>query len=254
MKPKLKSRHFAAFIGFGLLFSATHCLGQAANATDAQGRKQGLWEKKDAEGHKIFTGTFRDGAAQGRFIYYYEDGATKAILDFGEDGKSARAVNFHPNGKKMAEGSYVATRKDGLWKYFTEDEKLASTENYDHGVPEGEWRKYYDTGKLLESCTYHKGVKEGEDKQFFSDGALKAQFSFVGGQYEGPARFNHSNGNPMLEGVFHQDFKEGLWKAFKPDGTAESEITYHKGEVVHEVYFDKQREKELNGELPAIEE
>jgi antitoxin component YwqK of YwqJK toxin-antitoxin module len=242
------------FVLAGCFTLSTGIITQAQNVTDSKGLKQGAWKKSDAAGNLIYEGQFKDNIPQGTFLYYYEDGKVRSQLAYSADGKSASAVNFHPNGKKMAEGTYLETKKDGLWKYYNDLETLSSEETYTKGIPTGVWKTYFDDGKLLEECPYSKGKKDGECRQYFQDGSIKSVVNFKDGKYDGSARYFYPNGKPILEGQFVNDLREGLWTAYKDNGEKESEITYFEGSVSEEKYYDKAREEELNNEVKAIPE
>jgi antitoxin component YwqK of YwqJK toxin-antitoxin module len=238
----------------GLLISISSSALEAQNITDSKGQKQGEWRKLDAKGKVIYEGRFKDNIPQGVFIYFYEDGKIRSKLTYSEDGKTASAVNFYPNQKKMAEGRYVETKKDGQWNYYNDLEIISSTELYQKGIAVGTWKTYYDDGKLLEECPYQNGLKEGLCKQYFSDGKIKSEVNFAKGKYEGTARYYYPNGKPMLEGQLQNDLKEGVWTAYKENGDKESEIQYNEGEVVNEIYYDKAREEELKNDVKEIPE
>jgi len=235
-----------------LVLGSTFLLSQ--NVTDTKGFKQGEWRKLDAMGKVIYEGRFKDNVPQGVFKYYYDDGKIRSELTYSADGKSAAAVNFHPNGKKMAVGQYTETKKDGHWKYYNDLETLSAEEFYQKGIRTGIWKTYYDDGKLLEECPYSYGFKQGLCKQYFSDGSVKSELNFDKDKYEGAAKHYYPNGKPMLTGQLHNDLKEGVWTAFKDNGEKESEIEYSAGEAINEIYYDKAREAELKNEVIAIPE
>ena len=95
------SRYF--LIVYCILFSV---LTNAQTQTDASGKKQGYWRKKDDKSNKlIYEGLFKDNKPQGIFKYYYPHDTIKAIMNFKQDGKIAYSTMFHPSGKKMAYGN-----------------------------------------------------------------------------------------------------------------------------------------------------
>lgn len=238
----------------GLLFLISLSSLSAQNVTDAKGKKQGAWRKLDASGKVVYEGRFKDNIPQGVFTYYYDDGKVRSELTHSPDGKSAASVSFHPNGKKMAEGLYVGTKKDGLWKYYNDLEIPSAEEFYQKCIPAGVWKTYYDDGKLLEECPYQNGLKEGVCKQYFTDGSKKSEVHFEKGKCEGSATFYYPNGNPIQAGQLHNDLKEGVWATYKENGEKESEIEYISGQVANEKYYDKAREEELKNEVKAIPE
>jgi len=238
----------------GILFFTNSVFVQGQNITDSKGMKQGAWRKLDAAGKVIYEGQFKDNIPQGVFRYYYEDGKVRSELSYSPDGKTANAVNYHPNSKKMAEGVYAETKKDGLWKYYNERENISAEEYYTKGMPVGFWKTYYDNGNLLEECPYKNGKKDGLSKQYFSDGSVKSEVNFKNGKYEGSARYLFPDGKPLLVGQFKDDLKHGLWIAYKANGEKESEITYFEGVISEEIYYDKTREAELKNEVKEIPE
>ena len=238
--------------GLVLLLSSSCLLAQ--NLVDAKGLKQGEWSKTDSKGNLVYQGRFKDNIPQGVFKYFYEDGKVRSELTYSADGKSARAINFYASGKKMAEGVYVETKKDSLWKYYNDLEILSAEETYLKGVPHGIWKTYYDDGKLLEERPYKNGVTEGVCRQFFMDGKLKSEVYFVNGKNEGFARFYFTDGKPMVLGQFKNDMKTGLWISYKENGGKVSEIVYVDGIISKEVYYDKAREQELKNDVKEIPE
>ena len=245
---------FKSFLLFNILLLTTPALLFAQNVTDAKGLKQGEWQKKDAEGRLLYEGSFKDNVPQGVFKYYYETGKVRSQLTYAQDGKSATAINFHPNGKKMAEGMYVNTKKDGHWKYFNDLETPSADEYYDKGTSVGVWKTYYDDGKLLEECPYQNGLKHGVIKQYFTDGVIKSEVNFRNGKYEGKSTYYFHSGKPLLIGTLHDDMKEGLWITYKETGEKESEIEYTNGQIVNEKYYDKAKEEELKNDVKEIQE
>jgi antitoxin component YwqK of YwqJK toxin-antitoxin module len=243
---------FPVLLTFFLLVAWFSVMSQ--NTTDAKGRKQGNWSKSDENGNLIYNGTFKDNIPQGTFTYYYPNGKVRSILEYSTNGKSAKAVNYHPNGKKMAEGLYVETKKDGMWKYFNDLEIISAEENYKTGVPEGVWKTYYDQGQLLEEVSYLAGKKEGKSTQYFMEGKPKAESNYHNNLLNGSIVYWSLDGKELLTGTYHNDLKDGLWTIFKPDGTKECETLYSEGTVMNETYFDKKREAELNSDVPAIPE
>lgn len=226
----------------------------AANATDSKGMKQGAWQKLGANGKMVYEGQFKDNIPQGVFNYYYEDGKLRTVLTYSLDGKKAVSVSYHPNGKKMAEGDYFETKKDGIWKYYSDLETLASEEFYQNGVAGGTWKLFYESGGILEECPYKNGAKDGRFRQFFTDGEVKSEIIFVKGKYEGKAIFYFPGGKPLMTGRFLDDLKEGLWTTYKESGDKESEIEYAAGVIIKEKYYDKAREAELKNDVTPIPE
>jgi antitoxin component YwqK of YwqJK toxin-antitoxin module len=241
------------FLSCLVILLTSSCL-LAQNLVDAKGLKQGEWRKTDSKGNLVYQGRFKDNVPQGVFKYYYEDGKVRSELTYSVDGKTANATNFYHSGKKMAEGNYFETKKDGLWKYYNDLEILSAEESYLKGLPIGLWKTYYDDGKLLEECPYKNGFKDGVCKQFFMDGRLKSEVNFINGKNDGFARFYFTDGKPMVLGQFKNDLKTGLWVTFKENGEKVSDTEYVGGIVSKEIFYDKAREQELKNDVKEIPE
>jgi len=99
-----------------------------AQTTDANGKKQGYWKKKDETGnHLLYEGEFKDNKPVGRFKYYYPNDSVRAIMNFKQEGKVAYAKLFHSTGKRMGEGKYIQEIKDSVWTYYDESGTLLSS-------------------------------------------------------------------------------------------------------------------------------
>jgi antitoxin component YwqK of YwqJK toxin-antitoxin module len=50
---------------------------------------------------------------------YFEDGTIKAIMKFDATGVKAYAQLFYQAGPLGAEGIYINSQKDSVWKYYS---------------------------------------------------------------------------------------------------------------------------------------
>jgi len=201
------------------------------NMTDASGKKQGPWVKKYENGTILYQGTFRNDKPVGEFKRFYEDGTVKAVMNYDDAGETATAVFYHSDGKKAAEGKYVAQKKEGIWKYYsasTEGYKI-SEESYSCDRREGISRKFYQTGDTAEVLPYHNGLKEGEWIQYYTDGKICLKAAYKNGMLEGAFMLYFPDGTPQYEGTYLNDKRNGRWKAYNEDGTVRSEIEYVNG-------------------------
>ena len=54
----------------------------------------------------------------------------------------------------------IIGKKEGEWKYYHENGKLAAIENYKNGKAEGEWKFYHENGKLEQIGNAKNGKPE----------------------------------------------------------------------------------------------
>ena len=128
---KIKSTVLIVF-AFALfqLLPECNCFAQGLNKTDAQGRKQGAWQKTDAEGKLKYKGQFKDNIPYGKFEYYYPSGKTRAISEFSQNGKVTRTEVYYEGGLLNAKGKYVSEKRDSIWKFYNDSGQLLRSENY----------------------------------------------------------------------------------------------------------------------------
>jgi antitoxin component YwqK of YwqJK toxin-antitoxin module len=166
-----------------------------AQTTDASGKKQGYWKKKDETGnHLLYEGEFKDNKPVGRFKYYYPNDSLRAIMHFQKEGKVAYAQLFHLTGKKMGEGKYVQEIKDSIWIYFDESGILISKDNYVMGKRNGIVKQYLDGKNLRSQTTYVNGELEGKASYFYPNGIEVATGYYKNSLKTGPWIFKEENG------------------------------------------------------------
>jgi antitoxin component YwqK of YwqJK toxin-antitoxin module len=214
----------------------------AENKVDAQGKKDGTWRKLDSLGRVQYEGQFRHGIPYGEFRYFYPEGKTRTISQISEDGNTSRTINFHPNGMKMAEGTYIKKEKEGEWTYYDENGIMISKESYAGGKKNGTASTFYNDGKLCEEKHFLAGVQVGQWKQFFTDGTLKTNAEYVAGKIEGLATFYFPDGNVMVSGKYVHNLKDGVWTFMSETGKKQKEDIYKMGYLVNTINYELQPE------------
>jgi antitoxin component YwqK of YwqJK toxin-antitoxin module len=217
----------------------------AENKLDDRGAKDGPWRKLDSTGKVQYEGQFRHGVPFGEFRYFYPTGKIRIISQVTDEGNTAKTINFHPNGMKMAEGTYINKRKEGEWTYNDENGILVSREFYAEGKKSGLASTYYSDGKLFEEKHYEHGLEVGSWKQFFTDGALKIDAVYEAGKIEGMATFYFPDGKVMARGNYVHNLKHGVWTFMSEDGKKEKEDIYEMGRLVKTVNYDPKPDDEL---------
>lgn len=180
--------------------------------TDANGKKQGYWRKKDNKSNKlIYEGLFKDSKPQGTFKYYYPNDSIKAIMKFKQDGQISYSTLFHMNGKKMAAGKYISENKDSVWNYFDEKGLLISTETYLNGLKNGKESVYFSDGIVSEERNYKSGKLNGPYKLYFDKALVKNEGTYEEGQLDGKNVFYFPNGITAATGYYNKGLKTGPW-------------------------------------------
>ncbi len=219
------------FLSFALLtpvFAQT----RAENKTDAQGRKQGYWEKVDPKTGKIvYKGTFKDNKPQGLFTYYYpETDSVHSKTDFRQDGKIAYVQLFHlVSGKIQAKGKYVNEEKDSTWNFYDERGNIISTEGYKAGKKDGPSKIFFPEGKVSEEKVYKNGKLNGPFKMYYDEKLVKAEGAYVNDNYDGLCAWYYPNGILASKGLYDKGTKKGFWIFKEKDGKVKSKEVWVDG-------------------------
>lgn len=221
-----------------IVFSFTIAFSQT---TDAQGRKQGYWKKKDEKTEKlIYEGLFKDNKPQGVFKYYYPFDTVKAIIDFKQDGKFAYAKLFHPTGKIMAKGKYLGESvKDSVWLYYDDLGVMMSKENFVNGKKEGKALVYFPDGKIAEESAYKNDVKNGPFKQYFDGTRVKHETTYLNGQMEGKCSYYFPNGTTAATGYYKNGLRNGPWIYRESDGKIKEKELWENGQLADKKKTDE---------------
>jgi antitoxin component YwqK of YwqJK toxin-antitoxin module len=205
------------------------------NQSDANGLKQGYWEKRSPEGTLVYQGRFKNGNPVGEMRRYYETGELKAILFYKDNTPRVKTRFFYSDGEIAGEGSYLGNQKDSLWtQYSFYSGAITSTEMYSKGLKNGMERKYYSNGQVSEEIGWSSDIKHGIWNQYFEDGTIKLRSTYSHGAVSGPYAFFWPNGNLYIKGQFVDNKRHGTWQFFTDEGKLKSEIVYHYGEAENE--------------------
>jgi antitoxin component YwqK of YwqJK toxin-antitoxin module len=183
----------------------------------------------------MYKGTFKDDKPTGLFKRYNEDGAPRSELTYNEKTGEVTAVFFYPDSTKAAEGIYVAQKKEGLWKFYSElkPSYLICEEYYHNDLRHGVAHKFYPDSTLAETATWDSGNRTGEWLQYYPAGTLCLRAEYLEGKLNGPFSFYHPNGKLQFEGKYKYDFRHGDWMVFNEDGSLKQILEYKEGRLVN---------------------
>lgn len=206
-------------------------LGQEVNKVDANGLKQGPWEKYYPDSDQLrYKGQFVDDKEVGTFMFYCKDckGQPTAIRQFNQDG-TAHTTFYNKKGAKLSEGSMLGQKRIGHWKFFEpQTGLLVSEESYDQeGLLDGVKKTYYANRQLTEELNYLAGNRQGPNNFYSQEGVLIKELAYSNDELHGPARYYDAGGNLTIKGQYVRGKKHGLWQYFK-NGELELEEIYPK--------------------------
>lgn len=193
-----------------LVFAVSVSYGQI-NKKDDQDRKQGPWQKSYPGSTTLqWKGQFKDDKPYGKFIFYYEYGGIRVIMNYRKDGKTSDAKMYHETGYMMAKGKYVNKEKDSLWVYYHDkgivsyqeeykqgklhgqqviyyrpkDDgkyKVAEYYNWKDGKLHGDYKKYHPTTRLAEEGKWENGKRVGKVTKYWENGQKQNVYNYKNG-------------------------------------------------------------------------
>jgi len=209
---------------------AQNAVSDTLNRTDAQGRKQGYWEKYDSRGTLLYRGYFVNGRPSGEFRRYFDNGKIKSLLYYHPSGDTVDVTFFYMNGKKAATGQYVNKKKNGEWRYFSYyHDSLSYLENYRNDLKEGPSIKFYPSGDTAEIIDFKANKKNGRWIQYYPGGQVKLTATYVNDKLEGKFSMYYPDGKNQLQGTYHYDVRQGKWYLFNKKGILVQSISYTDG-------------------------
>lgn len=224
---------FSFFVGI-LTFA------QPVNRTDANGKKQGPWEKTYPKSRAYeYKGQFKDDKPTGTFTYYYPSTKVKAVIKHDDKTGRSSAVMYHENGLVMAKGIYRNQLKDSVWDYFGPSGRQSLKETYSKDKLHGTSTVYYipeEVGDkrviVAKTSVYVNGVLNGDMIEYFDTGVIKSKVTYVNGVKEGIMVTNHPNGKPMMTERFKKGVPHGWQTAHDQTGKEIGKKYYCFGELL----------------------
>jgi antitoxin component YwqK of YwqJK toxin-antitoxin module len=202
------------------------------NQTDANGLRQGRWQKLQSNKKPLYDGYFKDGKPVGEWKRFHVGGQVKAIINYRADSDSADTQIFDEFGKKVAQGIYLNEKKSGLWVYFSGNMKIAE-ERFVNDKKHGKSLKYYETGEVWEETDWVDGKQEGSYRVFFKTGEPFFQCKMSNNQRNGLCLTYFENGRIELEANYKNGLHHGEWKYFSENGDYLYSLFYNNGELMN---------------------
>ncbi len=202
------------------------------NQTDANGLRQGRWQKSYPNGRLMYEGFFKNDKPAGEWTRYYENGQIKAIIGYDQKSDTAYSVLFDQVGKKIAEGAYINEQRVGKWEFFSDKRKI-SEEVYANGLKHGISRTFYPTGEVLEEIEWKNGQQEGSYRVFFKNGNPYMQCKLSMGKRNGLCLSYFQNGRVEMEARYLDNLRHDEWNFYNENGNLQYTLKYDQGNLLN---------------------
>lgn len=220
------------FICLLMALSVSFAFAQTAlNKTDANGKKQGLWEEKSPSGTS--KGSFADDVKDGCWTSYSANGKLLRIENFNKGQHEGISVEIDQRGYLIGETYYVNDLIEGTAKKFFYGTNPASTIEYSHGKINGKKKIYYENsaGKLMEESEYKDDIKFGKSNFYLISGDPIAEYNYVNNMLQGVQKSYYAGNKIMSEQEFTDNLENGFYKEYYENGKLKSEGSYVKGQL-----------------------
>ncbi len=133
------------------------------------------------EGKDHAGGPLREGPAR----IYYDDGSLWVEEAFRSGRRDGAFVEWHRNGAKAREGTFVLGAKTGRWTLWRESGQVEEVSEWRDGVPHGQFTSFWPGGGRRTEGRHCGGAQCGTWKTFDEAGRLLGSVDY-GEQSLGP--------------------------------------------------------------------
>ena len=206
---------------FVVIFLVFYCsvgtiFGQEINRFNKKNERTGVWEKYYQNKRIRYTGQFKNGKEIGEFKFYDSTSSKNPVIvkTFYNNSDSVFVQFFTLQGEVKTEGFLNNKKRVGVWKYFNQNGKVISKENYEDGVLQGEQFVYYPDGQLTAISRYKNGSLEGISSKFSSKNILIEEITYANNVPNGLAKYFELNGNLKETGFYKNGKRDGKWEYY----------------------------------------
>ena len=121
------------------------------------------------------------------------------------DGKMEGVYRqFHPGGKKAAEGAYTAGKRSGNWTWWHTNGQQSVKGRYREGKQVGSWAYFHPNGERSEEGDYLDGSRAGKWISYHQNGVTSETGEFLLGVKHGQWDIYNDQGSLVKSEVWEQ--------------------------------------------------
>jgi hypothetical protein len=132
--------------------------------------------------------------------------------------------DYYRNGKVQMKGSYIDSKKDGIFLYYSDHNTYTSAGRYVNDQAVGRWETFYDNGQLKTEEFY------GED--YFVKTIWDSLGNVMVSEGNGTYQQYHDNGQLAEKGNYEEGKKQGIWQGWHRNGAVYFEEYFSEGRLV----------------------
>ena len=172
----------------------------------------------DSLGNKFGEGNFIKGLQNGVWVYYFNNGAKLADVNY-----------LNGNGGDLGKTGIPKNGREGLVNFYYKNGKLDNVSNYKAGKAEGVSNSFYENGNKKSVENYKAGELEGVHNTFYENGKPKQVSNLKDGKFDGLCTIYYENGKPEQVLNYKAGKLDGLTTNYNEMGLKTIEINYSDG-------------------------
>lgn len=128
-------------------------------------------------------------------------------------------------------GKLINGEKNGVWKFFNNQDILVKVSNYNNGLLDGVTTSYYPTGSVYSVGYYKNGIPNGNMSAFYEDGKLNFSDNYHNGKKEGVSYFFSKEDGTEIKANYEGGIKDGKQFHIKGSDTLKIDV-FERGKMI----------------------
>lgn len=200
---------------------------------NAENKKTGRWKFFYNNYALSAEGEFKNDLYVGKWIYYYDDGSVKKIINRNEKGElEGEYISYFENGQVYEHFHYKADLLNGTARLYRANGSKKIEGEFEEDKIKGDKRYYDEYNNLEESQPFENGKISGMLKTYNQEGKVIGEILYTNNEPNGIAKYYHANGKISSTGNFIMNKMDGTWKSYHENGELKSEVVYAKGLMI----------------------
>jgi antitoxin component YwqK of YwqJK toxin-antitoxin module len=142
-------------------------------------QKEGKWTFFYENGRIEQVGNFKGGKEYGIWIWYYYNGEIWKEEEFLNGKREGKYLEYNVNNNIIVDGNYLDGEKEGDWFFKIND--FSAKGKFVSDLRDGIWKYYYDNNSIMFVGEFIQGNPEGSHKYYYENGKIKEEQFFVNG-------------------------------------------------------------------------
>jgi len=156
------------------------------------GSKNGIWTFYYKDGKKQQIGKYKDEVPIGEWKWFYPNGNIRRIEYYRKGKLEGPQIEYDNQGNEIAKGDYYNGVREGDWFYHVGDYKEIG--QYTLGYKNGIWKSYYKNGKLAFVGLFDEGQPKGKHIYYHKNGVKNQVGKYQAGLKNGNWKTFNKNG------------------------------------------------------------